>query len=265
MRHSAKIPQGETAYRKFLEFWKNEPHRKPSEQKFHTHTSILDELAHNNESVFLIFDRNSWKIQYFGKNMESIFGYPNNQFKKQNIQLLFEALSPHHIDFPIIISKWINEIYDAPREKKATERLKFSYCGVQFIHKDGHILSLLVQYLCIAKSPDGRSTNGIVIIEDASHLLKGNFYWARCISLESGECQAYFNSNKKFETTQDIISLREKDVLRLIAKGYSSKEIADQLFITQNTVERHRKNMIARTGAKDTTALVHICRRVGVI
>lgn len=265
MPQSAKIRRGETAYHKFLEFWKNEPNRKPSELKFHTHTSILDELAHNNESAFLLFDRTSLKIQYFGKNMESIFGYPNHLLKKQNIQLLFEILSPHHIDFPIIISKWINEIYDILTEKKTTDRLKFSYCGVQVSHKDGHTLSLLVQYLCIAKAPDGRSTNGIIIIDDASHLLKGNFYWARCSSLDSGECQSFFNSNKKFETTQDIISLREKEVLRLIAKGYSSKEIADQLFITQNTVERHRKNMIARTGAKDTTALVHICKRVGVI
>ena len=63
----------------------------------------------------------------------------------------------------------------------------------------------------------------------------------------------------------DILSEREKEILRLIAVGESSKIIADKLYITQNTVEKHRRNMIARTGAKDTTALVHICRRFDII
>ncbi len=267
MEQNFDLPQGDIAYRQFMEFWKSEHEREPvgNKKKFHMHTSILDELAHNNETLFLLFDRSKWEIQYFGKNMESIFGYPNEELKKLNLQLLFRALPTHHLSFPITISKWINEVYASAGEIKEINRLKFSYCGLQVKHKKGHYLSLLVQYLCIEKDAKGRSTNGIVIAEDASHLLKGNFYWARCSCSETGDFFGYINSNKKSEQKQDIISEREKEVLRLIAKGHSSKEISNLLFIAQNTVNRHRKNMIARTGAKDTTALVHICRRVGII
>lgn len=39
---------------------------------------------------------------------------------------------------------------------------------------------------------------------------------------------------------------REKDVLRLLAQSYSSKEIGDQLFISESTVETHKKNLIQK-------------------
>jgi DNA-binding CsgD family transcriptional regulator len=37
------------------------------------------------------------------------------------------------------------------------------------------------------------------------------------------------------------------------------------LFISSHTVDNHRRNMIAKTGAKDTTALIQICKMVGII
>ena len=267
MEQTLDPPHGDKAYRQFMEFWKSMQDNLPLdfEKKFHEHTSLLDELAHNNETLFLLFDRTKWRIQYFGKNMESIFGYSNSELKKYNTQLVFRALAPHHLSFPLTMSKWIHKVYTSADGIKASNRPKFSYCGLQLQHKDGHLLSLLVQYLSIAKDTTGFSTNGVLIVEDASHLLKGDFYWARCSCSETGQFFGYYNSNKKSENSQDIISEREKEILLLIAKGYSSKEIAEQLFIAQNTVDRHRKNMIARTGAKNTTALVHICRRVGII
>lgn len=49
---------------------------------------------------------------------------------------------------------------------------------------------------------------------------------------------------------------REKDVLRLIADGNSTKEIADQLFVSENTIEAHRKNMLFKTGLRNVAHLV---------
>jgi DNA-binding CsgD family transcriptional regulator len=44
-----------------------------------------------------------------------------------------------------------------------------------------------------------------------------------------------------------------------------SKEIADVLDISSHTVNNHRRNMITRTGARDTTALIHICKMIGIL
>lgn len=49
-------------------------------------------------------------------------------------------------------------------------------------------------------------------------------------------------------TSKSILSFREKEILGLIARGKTSHEIADQLFIGKSTVDTHRKNMIRKLG-----------------
>lgn len=55
---------------------------------------------------------------------------------------------------------------------------------------------------------------------------------------------------------KDFFSQREKEVLELLAKGYSTKDIAKRLFITEKTVETHRKNMAKKAQVKNTAELV---------
>ncbi len=54
-----------------------------------------------------------------------------------------------------------------------------------------------------------------------------------------------------------LLTERERDVLRLIAKEYSNKEIAEELFISERTVETHRKNIFRKT---NTTSLVGLIK-----
>ncbi|MBK9490181.1 MAG: response regulator transcription factor [Haliscomenobacter sp.] len=61
------------------------------------------------------------------------------------------------------------------------------------------------------------------------------------------------------------MSTREKEVLLLIAEDLDTKEIAQRLFISVNTVGNHRSNMIDRLGARDTTALVQLAKMTGMI
>lgn len=56
--------------------------------------------------------------------------------------------------------------------------------------------------------------------------------------------------------TEEVLSLREKQVLKLIAEGRSSKEIADLLFISQRTVHNHRYNILRKLKLKRITDLV---------
>lgn len=52
------------------------------------------------------------------------------------------------------------------------------------------------------------------------------------------------------------ISKRETQVLNLIAYEYTSAEIADRLFLSQHTVETHRKNLLMKFDAKNVAGLV---------
>ena len=65
--------------------------------------------------------------------------------------------------------------------------------------------------------------------------------------------------------TDDDLSPREVDVLRLIAAGNANKLIADQLSIGEATVKRHITNILSKLGANDRTHAVTIGLRRGII
>lgn len=60
----------------------------------------------------------------------------------------------------------------------------------------------------------------------------------------------------KSEPSQEPPSLREIDVLKAMAKGLTSKEIAEHLFISENTVEAHRKNLFFKLKARNIADLI---------
>lgn len=52
------------------------------------------------------------------------------------------------------------------------------------------------------------------------------------------------------------LSMREIEVLHLVAEGYTNQEMADKLFLSKRTVEGHRQTLIDKTGSKNTAALI---------
>lgn len=56
--------------------------------------------------------------------------------------------------------------------------------------------------------------------------------------------------------TEETLSDREVEVLRLICMEYTAQEIADKLFITKRTVEGHKSNLLTKTSTKNTAGLV---------
>jgi DNA-binding NarL/FixJ family response regulator len=61
------------------------------------------------------------------------------------------------------------------------------------------------------------------------------------------------------------LTARELDVLRLIRDGYRNKQIADQLSISENTVNFHIKNLVGKLQANDRTHAVTIALRRGLL
>ncbi|MFD3923923.1 response regulator transcription factor, partial [Streptomyces sp. NPDC058595] len=59
--------------------------------------------------------------------------------------------------------------------------------------------------------------------------------------------------------------VREEEILKLVAEGHSSKEIADLLVISAKTVERHRANLLQKLGLKDRVELTRYAIRAGLI
>lgn len=61
------------------------------------------------------------------------------------------------------------------------------------------------------------------------------------------------------------LSDREREILRLIAKGSSNREIADELFITEGTVKNHVTNILGKLAVRDRTQAALRARELGLL
>jgi two-component system response regulator NreC len=58
---------------------------------------------------------------------------------------------------------------------------------------------------------------------------------------------------------------REREVLKLVGEGYTSREIAEKLFLSINTVERHRTNIMDKLGMHNKSELIRFAIRKGLV
>ncbi|HIS34750.1 MAG TPA: response regulator transcription factor [Candidatus Avirikenella pullistercoris] len=101
-------------------------------------------------------------------------------------------------------------------------------------------------------------------------LLKNSDIHEVCSALESVvEGGTYFSQELLFNLVSNLrssslagtednsmLSERELEILLLICKGFSNQEIADELFISKRTVDKHRANILSKTNCKNTANLV---------
>lgn len=96
------------------------------------------------------------------------------------------------------------------------------------------------------------------IVEAIEAISRGEEYF--CQSVREKIFNSFTKNNPKLNksepNTNSILTGRELEIITLISLEYSGKEISEQLFISVNTVETHRKNIMKKLDAKNTISLV---------
>lgn len=83
----------------------------------------------------------------------------------------------------------------------------------------------------------------------------GNYFSAEIIGLLSGKLNLL--RNRKIQQLElPEFTERENEVLELICKGYSNKQIAKKTFLSPKTIEKHKSSLFQKTGALNTVNLV---------
>lgn len=207
------------------------------------HTIIRDgikALLHDNQEISVVGEANNGKelinllpalnadIILMDINMPEMDGFEATSYLKEKfpeIKVLVLSMLDHE--------SYISKVFDAGASGyllKNTGREEMT-CAIKMVAKGG-------RYLCS---------------EIGFNLLN---------KLKSTTYKPVENTEEK--QTRDL-SQREIEILKLIADGLTNAEIADKIFTSKRTVETHRQNIIEKTKAKNTAALIKYAIGKGII
>lgn len=90
----------------------------------------------------------------------------------------------------------------------------------------------------------------------------GETYFSKEVAIIHNEYETNFKQN--LATTTEL-SNREKEILILIAKQYTAAEIAEKTFISLNTVNTHKRNLLSKLNVKNAAGLVKYAIELGLL
>lgn len=108
-----------------------------------------------------------------------------------------------------------------------------------------------------------KNTGKTELLEAIHAVFSGKTFYSKEVSDSILQNLPKNPGEKKLEEVH--LTEREKEVLKLIAQEFNTQEIAAQLFISTNTVETHRKNLLSKLHAKNIAGLVKFAIQTGLV
>ncbi len=96
-------------------------------------------------------------------------------------------------------------------------------------------------------------------------VLAGNIYLSPAITKDVLEGFLAKRKLRETDNAWDTVTQREKEVLKLLAEGYTNKEIAGMLYISIKTVEKHRANIMAKLDLHNVPHLTALAIEKGLV
>lgn len=93
---------------------------------------------------------------------------------------------------------------------------------------------------------------------------QSNTYLSQSLA-EGDRLRSYLVANDGREGREATLSAREREVLQLIAEGYTNRAIAERLFISVKTVEAHKEHIVQKLGVRGSAELIRYAIRKGLI
>lgn len=95
---------------------------------------------------------------------------------------------------------------------------------------------------------------------------RGNRYFSNALNEGFDLTEVLYQAKRPDQRTGvDVLTAREREVLQLIAEGYTNQGIANELYISVKTVEAHKAHIMAKLHARNRTDLIRYAIRKGIV
>lgn len=237
---------------------------KIDDKKYLEKSGLINLLNNQQGNLTFLIDVKQLRVIQVSGSVLKYTGYTSAEFGDNILLKFITMFASKQCSFMSVLVSWILNIEkNIPIEYKSRQFI--SAWGMRLYHKDGRSMRWHLNIIPIEFNAQKNPTVIMMSIQEVTHLVKGDDYCIRGVFGKENKKIFVYYSNEERTIDNEIISEREREVLQHISQGLDTKEIALRMKISPNTVDNHRRNMLARTGMRDTTALIQLCRMVGII
>ncbi|MBL4643124.1 MAG: helix-turn-helix transcriptional regulator [Flavobacteriaceae bacterium] len=214
----------------------------------------LDYYYPFNTTFFCITNTPKQSFEYISKNFTACTGLSNKKMQEGGMEYFWSRFHPDDI------SLWIKCLQDLMRftmhELSDEQRLKMSYTwNYRLKNAKGNYVTIIQNTTPLqfdeAQKPIIGLAHYTVLDSDVNMDICASAKYLN----DTNEYETLFYINQSSNHLLNIISNRERDIIRLLLTQKTSKEIAASLNISKHTVDTHRRNILKKLNLSSTIEL----------
>lgn len=225
------------------------------------HIAFLESIKTVHNSAISIFDLARMHHPYLSSTYEDLLGWDLGQAMKPGNDYINARMHPEDLEVLHRISIQFYELINRIKteESSSVPHLKL-VMDYRTTGKDGKYLRVIEQHKLLELDPNGNLWLSMSILDISPDQDLTSICRYHMVNTRTGDL--YYFSNVELSA---ILSLREQEILQLLAGGLISKQIADKLYISVNTVNTHRQRILEKLAVGNTTEAVTKATRLGLI
>lgn len=225
----------------------------------------IDKILPKSASFFYIIDLATSTYHFLGKQQQNISGIENEELLKLGIEGFLQRVHPEEIGI------LLNEVYqdfgiwlDEVKDEHSHIDIVFQY-NYRFLNGHEKFINMMEHVHPLEVDRDGRTSlilGNVITVDDTQILpIRSSMkVYHKDEVIETLKSKTYGKKQLEQNITQ-----REQDILRNLATGKTSKEIAEQLFISPHTVDTHRRNLLKKMECNSVVELAQIAFQNGLV
>ena len=231
-------------------------------KSFEANLRLLNRLSEIENSTISVLDLNRNNYILKSSKFKRMLGYTNPEdIENDDLELFHRILHPEDLPFVLETENDAFMFYkNLPPYEKKDYKLVYDF---RVRHTRGNYMRFIHQFVVLEQDRSGKAWLALIVTDLAEARATNENPQRKMINLKTGRFHKFTKDDSPLSGTS--ITRRETEVLSLIAQGLDSKNISERLFISVNTVNNHRQNILCKTRSENTTQALLYAKRLGIV
>jgi DNA-binding CsgD family transcriptional regulator len=212
-------------------------------------------FTHPTAPLFYVIDYTAQQYLVMTNEIQSMSGYHPSEFLESRLEKLLDVY--HKDDFKIYNQQVfsLNTSFLKATPQASHHQYVFSY-NFRFVRQDKKMAQVLQRGSYITSKETGLPLYSLGMVIDITQF-KTDTVMVHTIAKAVDSKKELISTNYFYPNFEDsLLTRQEKVVLQYLSEGYSSKQVADKLSLSEYTIVNHKQNMLHKTNTKNITEMV---------